>query len=82
MHTQWKIGFDNFFSRACLVPTLLMYGSRDSGWGFGCQEYFKPMPNFESVIIEDAGHAAYMNNPDKFHQLLYNFVKKIGENQD
>ncbi len=40
------------------------------------------MPNFKSAIIEDAGHAAYMNNPDKFHQLLYNFVKKIGENQD
>jgi pimeloyl-ACP methyl ester carboxylesterase len=37
----------------------------------------KTIPNFQAFILPKAGHAAYLDQPDQFHTLLYNFAKKI-----
>ena len=32
------------------------------------------LPNIETIILEDAGHACYMNQTDKWNRLIYNFI--------
>jgi len=70
---------DLLIPRTVQIPTLLVYGSNDKYMGEACHEYLKPMPNYQAVVMEGAGHAAYMNKPDQFHKILYNFVKEIEE---
>lgn len=66
-----------FIYRAFQVPTLLIYGSNDKKLGPKSQKYLKSIPNFQTIIFEGAGHAAYLDQPDRFHKVLYNFIKKI-----
>lgn len=56
---------------------MLIYGDRDTSLGETSHQDLKTIPNFQAIILEKAGHAAYLDQPDKFHSLLYNFAKKI-----
>ena len=64
------------------IPTLLIYGSRDRSCGESCDENLRSIPHYQSVVLEDAGHAAYMNQPDRFHTLLYNFARRVEKQQN
>jgi pimeloyl-ACP methyl ester carboxylesterase len=59
------------------VPTILIHGDRDQSLGPTSHRDLKTIPNFQAFILPKAGHAAYLDQPDQFHTLLYNFAKKI-----
>jgi pimeloyl-ACP methyl ester carboxylesterase len=40
-------------------------------------ENFRIMPNSREVSLKNAGHAAYLDVPDVFHKLLYNFMELL-----
>ncbi|XP_067012602.1 putative protein-lysine deacylase ABHD14B [Anabrus simplex] len=57
------------------VPTLIVYGSEDNtGLAEAALKNLKVMPNSREVKLEQAGHPAYLNQPDVFHKLVYNFM--------
>ena len=57
------------------VPVLILYGSRDKSLGVTSAKVLRNFPNHKERVIEDAGHAAYMNQPAEWHRLLYNFLQ-------
>ncbi|XP_076436618.1 putative protein-lysine deacylase ABHD14B isoform X2 [Babylonia areolata] len=62
---------------ASQIPTLIVYGSKDSSLGFTSHDHLKKLPNSEVAIIPDAGHACYMDRPELFHHLLHDFLSKL-----
>ncbi|XP_047111484.1 protein ABHD14B-like [Schistocerca piceifrons] len=60
------------------VPTLIVYGSDDNtGLAETSFKNLKVLPNSREVKIEKAGHPAYLNQPELWHKLLYNFMKLL-----
>lgn len=60
------------------VPTLIVYGSEDkTGLAETSLKNLKVLPNSREVKIENAGHPAYLNQPELWHKLLYNFMKLL-----
>ena len=53
-------------------------GTRDTVQGkigSGAMKDLSALPNIQTIILEDAGHASYMNQTDKWNRLIYNFIK-------
>lgn len=68
------------------IPVLNVYGSKDNSpgkIGRASNESFKNLPKASSrdCCFEDAGHACYMNNPDLWHKVLYNFLNIVEASQ-
>jgi len=59
------------------VPTLSIIGENDARLGKISLNNLKVIPNFQNVVLKNAGHAAYLDEPNKFHNLLFNFAKQI-----
>jgi len=60
------------------VPTLIVYGENDSTpMAKQAPNNLKIMPNSQEVCLKNAGHAAYLDQPDLFHKMLYNFMKLL-----
>ncbi|XP_077986780.1 putative protein-lysine deacylase ABHD14B isoform X2 [Glandiceps talaboti] len=59
------------------VPTLIVYGEKDTSLGRTSLANLRNLPNHRVVMLEDANHPAYLDQPDKWHQSLYNFLKYI-----
>ncbi|XP_076045937.1 putative protein-lysine deacylase ABHD14B isoform X2 [Oratosquilla oratoria] len=59
------------------VPTLILYGSKDQGLGHQSRDDLKAIATSQVVEIPDAGHPAYLSQPELFHTLLYNFIENI-----
>lgn len=59
------------------VPTCIVYGEKDTGLGTGSFKDLSNIPDKEVHVLKDAGHAAYMNAPGEFHQILLNFSEKL-----
>jgi abhydrolase domain-containing protein 14 len=61
------------------VPTLLVWGERDNI--FPVEEYGKRLkeilPASKLLIIKGARHAAYLDRPQEFHDLLTDFLEEI-----
>jgi abhydrolase domain-containing protein 14 len=61
------------------VPTLLVWGERDTI--FPVEEYGKRLkellPRAKLLIIKGARHAAYLDKPQEFHELLLDFLEEI-----
>ncbi|MFI5421491.1 MAG: alpha/beta fold hydrolase [Nitrososphaerales archaeon] len=61
------------------VPTLLIWGERDTI--FPVDEYGNRlkeiMPRSKLLIIKGARHAAYLDKPQEFHELLVDFLDEI-----
>ena len=47
--------------------------------GAGAMKALSALPNLETIILEDAGHACYMNQTDQWHRCVYNFISQIRE---
>ena len=56
------------------VPTVIIYGERDKGLGLKSLINLKNLSNHLVIVVPDAGHAAYMDNPVLWHTVLYNFL--------
>ena len=58
------------------IPALFLYGSRDPM----LRDRSKLMhlnPRIRTEVIEDAGHACYLDKPEKFHSILLNFLENL-----
>ncbi|MBV1931327.1 MAG: alpha/beta fold hydrolase [Porticoccaceae bacterium] len=61
------------------VPVLVLVGAQDKEF-LGAGEYMaRKIPNVQKKIIEDAGHAANLDQPEIFNQLLINFLAQFGD---
>ena len=55
-----------------------MYGENDSTpMAKQAPNNLKIMPNSQEVCLKNAGHAAYLDQPDLFHKMLYNFMELL-----
>jgi pimeloyl-ACP methyl ester carboxylesterase len=62
-------------------PTLLVWGADDKDTPLTSAEKMqKLIPNASLVVIENAGHFSYIDNPHKFHLIVKKFLrdKRIG----
>lgn len=59
------------------IPTLIIYGEKDRSLGTKSREDLLNIPTSQAVVIPKGGHPAYLDNPDMFHELLYNFIKQV-----
>ncbi|XP_002741875.1 putative protein-lysine deacylase ABHD14B [Saccoglossus kowalevskii] len=59
------------------TPTMIVYGELDTQLGDTSYEHLKHMPDIQLHKIHKANHAAYIDFTDRFHQLLYNFLKNV-----
>jgi abhydrolase domain-containing protein 14 len=63
------------------IPVLLIWGERDRV--FPVEEYARnlknTLPRAKLLIIKGAGHAAYLDKRDEFHDLLVDFIDEISE---
>lgn len=59
------------------TPTLITYGSRDRHLGQQGAEYLRKLKNSKIVVIKNAGHACYMNQPKVWHRHVRKFIKSI-----
>ncbi|XP_046394736.1 protein ABHD14B-like isoform X2 [Ischnura elegans] len=60
------------------VPTLILFGSNDHvEHAKKSKENLQIIPKSQLVIFEGAGHACYLDEPVKFHTILFNFLKLL-----
>jgi abhydrolase domain-containing protein 14 len=61
------------------IPVLLIWGERDRV--FPLDEYGKPLketiPRAKLLVLEHAGHGAYLDKPDEFNKLLIDFLSEV-----
>ena len=58
-------------------PTLLMTGDADLYMPpVRLREFARHIPNSEHVVIAEAGHSAYWEQPETFNRVLLTFLKK------
>ena len=60
------------------VPTLLIWGKQDSITPeFVAVKFHEHLPNSRLEIIDECGHAAMMERPETFNNLLGDFLSKL-----
>jgi len=61
------------------TPTLLVWGEKDNV--FPLEEHGRQLknklPHAKLIIIKGAGHAAYLDKPEEFNDLLVDFLEEI-----
>jgi pimeloyl-ACP methyl ester carboxylesterase len=59
------------------VPALLLWGAEDRTVpGGDAERLARSLPRAERVVLEGAGHAAYLDRPDEFHAALIDFLRR------
>ncbi len=56
------------------VPTLVIWGRNDTTIPVANIEYFKQMPNVETLIMEECGHTPYVEKPVEFYEIIEKFI--------
>lgn len=65
---------------AYFPPTLIVRGSRDVTIGETSTNILhEHLPQNSVKVIDDAGHACYLDKPDEFHAMLLRFLQTIAE---
>ena len=59
------------------MPTLIVYGSKDTQLGLESVGNLRNLLNNEIHTMENASHACYVNKPDEWHMILYNFLLSL-----
>lgn len=60
------------------VPTLVLVGSRDEAY-FAATDYMvRKIPGAVKAVIEDAGHAANLHQPERFDAAVRDFLAGLG----
>jgi abhydrolase domain-containing protein 14 len=62
---------------ASRVPTMAVYGEWDARGRRITETLLAPMPFATVHVLPEARHAAYVDQPDQFHDLLLQFVSRI-----
>ncbi|MFW6236108.1 MAG: alpha/beta fold hydrolase [Desulfovibrionales bacterium] len=62
------------------MPVLILWGSRDNVANVETGgQIHDHLSNSRFVIFEDAGHACYLDQPDRWHNELLSFLREIAE---
>ncbi|XP_076436827.1 putative protein-lysine deacylase ABHD14B [Babylonia areolata] len=59
------------------LPTLVVYGAKDKSLGESSKENLQKLPRSQVVVIPDAGHPCYIDQPTLFHNALYHFLSGL-----
>ena len=64
--------------RSLSIPTMIVMGERDTGLGSRSRDDLSLIPSStRAQILPGAGHPAYLDQPQLWHKLLYNFIKAL-----
>ena len=70
--------YQESFYKSVQVPTMIVYGSKDSGLGVTSAKHLKQIPtSTDPQILENARHPAYLDQPEVWHQLIFNFMSAL-----
>ncbi|MEQ9424611.1 MAG: alpha/beta hydrolase [Cyclobacteriaceae bacterium] len=62
----------------CPIPTLIIEGKWDLAFSDKkAKLFFEQFPNAEHVLMENCGHLPFEDEPEKFHQVLKDFMVSI-----
>ena len=61
---------------------MIVYGTKDDKLGLHSTGDLRNMANNEIFPIQGAKHACYMNNPEEWNKLLYNFLDAVEREDD
>jgi pimeloyl-ACP methyl ester carboxylesterase len=59
------------------VPTLVIVGAQDINFLAGADYMHRHIPNARKVVIDDAGHAANMDQPDTFNTVVRELLGQL-----
>ena len=59
------------------VPTLVIVGAQDTEFLAGADYMHRHIPSSRSVVIDNAGHAANMDQPGSFNTAVRDFLKQL-----
>jgi abhydrolase domain-containing protein 14 len=59
------------------VATVIVYGELDEDLGRESTKNLQNLPNTSEVEIPGAGHAAYMDRPEIWNTMLYNYLRSL-----
>jgi proline iminopeptidase len=72
-----KIDLKGAFDK-CPIPTLIIEGKRDLTWNIDKPEKLsKNHPHSRMILFENSGHNPFMDEPDKFFNILQEFLKDL-----
>ena len=57
------------------VPTLLINGEHDEAQDSAVAPYFREIAKCKWVCMQDASHMAHVEHPDKYMQIVADFLK-------
>lgn len=60
------------------VPTLVIQGADDERYKAGCEYMAAKIPNARKVVIENAGHAVNLYQPEQFNAAVLDFLRDNG----
>ncbi|HEV7846008.1 MAG TPA: alpha/beta fold hydrolase [Thermoleophilaceae bacterium] len=63
--------------RSLELPLLAIAGARDDGYSAAVKRIAATAPNGRAVIVEDAGHAAHLQQPQEVADLIAEFVADL-----
>ena len=59
------------------VPLLAIAGARDDGYTAAAKRIAQVAPNARAAIVEDAGHAAHLQQPEAVAELIAEFLNQL-----
>ena len=59
------------------VPTLVLVGANDTPFLAGTDYMANKIPNARKVVIEDAGHASNIDQPEAFNAAVLAFLDEV-----
>jgi pimeloyl-ACP methyl ester carboxylesterase len=59
------------------VPTLVIVGAQDTDFLAGADYMHRHIANSRKVILDDAGHAANMDQPEAFNAAVREFLEQL-----
>ena len=59
------------------VPTLVIVGAQDTEFLAGADYMHRHIPSSQRVVIDDAGHAANMDQPESFNTAVRDFLEQL-----
>ncbi len=75
-NASWSDEFQNLFSSG--IPVRYVFGMEDDAMNIHYMEFIKFPDNHSTEYIAGAGHFVNIDQPEKFNQLLREFLETIG----
>jgi len=70
--------YSKSFYESLHVPTMIVYGDKDLGLGLSSAKHLSDIPAATTPqILSDSRHPAYLDQPEVWHQLIYNFMRHL-----